>query len=72
VVPLSGAPARRAAKAMGIGQGSSGPSVQVTQQFYGDNWRDGGIADDLMEKIHDGLSSLIRRGRRPQLALGTV
>ena len=70
IVPLTGAPARRVAKAMGLGQ--SGNGVQVTQHFHGDNWRDGGIANDLAEMIHQAVESLIRRGRVRPFALGTV
>jgi len=70
IVPLTGAPARRVAKAMGVGQGGHG--VQVTQHFHGDNWRDGGIANDLAEMIYDSVQSLIRRGRKPAWAYGTA
>lgn len=61
IVPLTGEPARRAAKAMGIGQGGDG--VTLHAHFTGDNWRDGGIADELLEKIYDGITGMIRRGK---------
>lgn len=71
IVPLSGAPARRVAKAMGLGQGG-GESLALTLNVMGDNWRDSGIADELLEKIHDGLNSLIRRGRKQSFSLRTA
>jgi len=69
--PPSGAPARRVAKAMGL-KGSEAQGVALTLNVHGDNWREGGIADELLEKIHDGLNSLIRRGRKPSFVLRTA
>ena len=53
----------------GFGGVKSG-DVHLHLTVQGDNWRDGGIDQLLLENIKDGVDKLIRRGKIQSFATG--
>lgn len=70
IIPLRGGHADRVRRELFRGQ-DMGTTVTIQNTFTGDNWRDGGIDQDLSEAILESIDQLINRGRDFSLATET-
>jgi hypothetical protein len=71
VLPLRGPQARRAARELGF-EGGRGDTFIINATFTGDNWRDDGVGDELVERVVEQLNEQITLGKSLVLRSGTI
>ncbi len=62
IIPLRGGHADRVRREL-FGSQEMGTTVIIQNTFTGDNWREGGVDEELAEMISESLNSLIGSGR---------